>query len=118
VLAHLDATRAAAFARRNPALLAAVYPPGSLRDQDTALVRAIVPPGCGLVGVRSRYSAIRVLDRTATSVRIRVRARLEESRLTCAGRAGRQAPGAGPVRLVIELGWADHRYRIERQQVE
>jgi hypothetical protein len=117
VLIHLDATRADAFAHRDPALLASVYVAGPLRNRDVALLARAVPVGCHLRGVRTTFRDVRLLSRHAASVRLSALATLAPSRLDCAGQAAGHAPGAGPVTLTVELVRIGAGYRIERQTV-
>jgi hypothetical protein len=101
-LVRLDGLRARAFAERRPALLHQVYVPGPLLTADTALLTRIVPPGCGLRGVRTGYSKVRS---TAAGARIvlTVTATLPTSDLVCAGHRRGRAAGAGPTTLRLEL---------------
>jgi hypothetical protein len=115
VLRHLDDLRAQAFARRDPAVLAEVYAPGPLLDQDRALLLRIVPPGCGLLGARTEFRDVRVAVTTAGGWSVRATAQLASSALHCAGATGGRAPGTAPTRLRIELTRATGGYRITRQ---
>jgi hypothetical protein len=101
-LERLDRLRARAFATRTPALLGRVYVHGPLLTADSALLARIVPAGCGLAGVRTRFAHLRVIDRGARALVIAV-ATLPPSRLVCRWRSRTNAPGAGPSRLRIEL---------------
>lgn len=102
VLAALDAVRARAFAQGNTTLLAGVYPRGSLLSADTAMLRRLVPRGCGLVGARTRYAHMQVHE-TGDRVTLVADATLLPSRLVCRGRVTGHARGAGPTRLRITL---------------
>jgi hypothetical protein len=114
-LARLDALRTRAFAQRKPELLRQMYVPGPLLTADAALLTRIVPPGCGLTGVRTTYSALRVAPRGPGAV-ITATARLTPSRLLCAGRSHGTAAGAGPARLRVELVRTAAGLRIAAQQ--
>ncbi|HET8582917.1 MAG TPA: protein kinase [Jatrophihabitans sp.] len=98
----LDATRARAFATRDTGLLRRVYLPGPLLTADTALLTRIVPTGCGLAGVRTRYTAVHATENGSRAV-LTATATLPASRLVCGGRQGGTAPGAGPTALRLEL---------------
>jgi hypothetical protein len=114
-LAALDARRAQAFATRDPRLLETVYPPGALRNADTKLLTRIVPPGCALVGVHSRYAAVHVAGRSGSSVTVTTTATLPPSTLMCAGRARGTAGGTGPTRLRVRLVQTAAGWRIAGQ---
>jgi hypothetical protein len=102
VLDTLDSARARAFAARDTALLAGVYVPGPLRRADASLLLRLVPAGCGLQGVRTAYSAVRVTSSGSRTV-ITATARLPVTRLTCHGRLRATARGTGPTTLRLEL---------------
>lgn len=101
-LARLDESRAAAFAHRDPGLLRRVYGAGPLLAADVALLRRLVPPGCGLDGVRTRYRDVRA-EPAGRPIELRVTATLAPSTLRCGGRARGRAPGLGPVVLRLQL---------------
>ncbi|HEU5006622.1 MAG TPA: serine/threonine-protein kinase [Jatrophihabitantaceae bacterium] len=103
VLTRLDVARARAYAQRDPALLAQVYVPGTLRTQDAAQLQSIVPAGCGLFGASTVYSHVAVESRAATQAVLRVSATLRASMLECGGKPAGQAPAAGPITLRIAL---------------
>jgi hypothetical protein len=114
-LDRLDAVRARAFAERRPALLARVYPPGRLRAADVAALARLVPPGCGLAGVRTRYRQLHLVARDGGAV-ITVGATIAASRLSCPGRATRTAPGAhARLRIVLAQTSAGVRIVGERE---
>jgi eukaryotic-like serine/threonine-protein kinase len=98
----LDARRSDAFASRDVSLLAKVYSSPALVAADTKLLETIIPPGCRLVGVRTRYSDVQVTQRDDRAV-VLADATLTPSRLRCPGRPDRIAPGAGPTPLRFEL---------------
>lgn len=112
VLAALDAYRQQAFARRDPALLAKMYPPGPLLAQDQALLTRIVPSGCGLLGVHTEYRDAAVTSRTSQRTELRVRAVLQPSTLRCGKTPGASAPGAGPTPLLLVLNRSGSGYLI------
>jgi hypothetical protein len=102
-LAELDAKRQDAFARRAPTLLTGVYVAGPLLDQDVALLKRIVPAGCGLEGVHTAYSEVKVLTSTGTTLEVSATATLAQSILICQGKAKARAGGSGPTALRITL---------------
>jgi hypothetical protein len=110
-LDRLDALRARAFARGEPALLRRVYVSGPLLRADTAQLARLVPAGCGLIGVRSRFVPVAVRHTPGRDV-LTVTATLPSSRLTCAGRAHGTAPGTAPTRLAVSLVRTDAGPRI------
>jgi hypothetical protein len=114
-LAGLDALRAKAFATRDPALLRQVYAPGRLLTADRALLARIVPRGCGLAGVRTRYSDVHTSARGGRIV-LSVVATLRPSRLVCRGRLRGTAAGAGPTTLRLELIRVRSEVRIAAQR--
>jgi hypothetical protein len=89
-----------------------VYASARLRRQDAAQLRAIVPAGCGLVGVHTRYRHVTVVTRRADRVTLRAQATLPASRLLCSGRPAGQAPAGAPTQLRIVLRRVDGRYLI------
>jgi hypothetical protein len=117
-LARLDSVRERAFAQRRPNLLAAVYPPGALLAQDTALVTRMAPSGCGLQGMRTTYSDVKpVVSTKAGSLTVTVRALLAPSTLVCHSRLAGRVAGAGPATLRIELVRKGADYLIARQDL-
>jgi hypothetical protein len=116
VLAGLDARRAAAFATRDPALLADVYASASLLARDRAQLLAIVPAGCVLRGVRTRFSRLVIGARTGDQARLRVRSRVAASILVCGGRPAGRAAGTRAVDLEVVLLRTGSRYRIADQR--
>lgn len=102
-LRRLDELRSAAFARRDVSLLARVYASPGLLARDRALLLAIVPAGCGLRGVHTRFSAVTVTARSAHRVIVRARGRVGPSALVCGGTARAAAPGSAPETLRITL---------------
>jgi hypothetical protein len=113
----LDDERAAAFAGRDPGLLARVYVPGGLLVADRALLAQLVPPGCGLRGAHTRYEAVAAAARRGDRAAITATATLATSQLVCAGRVRATAPGAGPTRLRLELVRTPAGWRIATQTV-
>lgn len=103
VLARLDALRAHAFAVREPAELRNVYASVALLARDQALLTAIVPPGCGLLGVHTRFRDPVVLALSRSTVRLRVRAQLDPSRLVCGGTVTGRAPAGRPTTVLVTL---------------
>ncbi|MDP9094305.1 MAG: hypothetical protein M3N95_15570, partial [Actinomycetota bacterium] len=103
VLIQLDTLREQAFARRAPLLLTAVYEPGVLLDEDTALLGRIVPPGCGLEGVHTSYSDVQIAGLSDSEIDVTVLATLSPSVLICNGIAKATATGSGPSALHMVL---------------
>jgi hypothetical protein len=116
VLVALDSMRSRAFAIRRPGALRDVYASAGLLAEDQALLTTIVPPGCGLLGVHTRFRDVVVVARSPGEIRLRVRTRVRASRLVCAGTlTGRSA--AGPVIVVrMYLVRRDGHYLIARRQ--
>jgi hypothetical protein len=115
VLRGLDVIREQAFARRQASLLRHVYVAGPLLTQDSALLRRAVPAGCGLVGVRTRYSALQLTPGRGQLVLV-VTATLAPSTLSCHAAVAGRADGEPPTRLRIELVSAADGYRIASQR--
>lgn len=111
-LAALDATRARAFQLRQPDLLARVYPPGPLRVRDAATLARLVPSGCGLYGVRTEYTQVRVTARSTGRIVLSLEATLSPSVLRCAGTPTARAPGSGPTALQVVLQAVDGHYLL------
>jgi hypothetical protein len=112
LLTELDTTRSLAFSRRDPALLTSVYTSRALRARDRAQLLAIVPRGCGLHGVRTRFSQIAVLSHSTDVVRVRLASKVAPSRLICAGTVTAQASGTGVITLRVTLVRRRDRYLI------
>ena len=115
VLRRLDDLREQAFARRDVALLARVYVPGPLLDEDSVRLRRLVPVGCGLVGAHTEFRNVQASSRSAGRWSIRATARLAPSTLRCSGVVRGHAAGAGPTGLRIELARVAGQYRIAGQ---
>lgn len=118
LLQSLDRLREQAFARREVSLLARVYVAGPLLDQDAALLRRVVPAGCGLVGVHTTYAAVEVgrAGPVSEHLLLSATATLAPSTLTCHRAASGGAAGESPTRLRIELVHRSDGYRIASQQ--
>ena len=116
VLAELDGVRSAAFAARDPSRLAGVYASSQLLARDRAQLLAIVPPGCELKGVSTRYSHVVVTSRSARGMTLRANATLPPSRLVCGGTPSGRAPGLGPARLQVRIVRLGAQYRIADQR--
>jgi hypothetical protein len=112
----LDRIRADAFRSRDVGLLEKVYVAGALRSADTAMVERIVPRGCGLVGVRTRYAGVRVAA-SGPRVVVTATATMSTSRLMCGATARGTAAGAGPVSLRIDIVRTAAGVRIAAQRV-
>jgi eukaryotic-like serine/threonine-protein kinase len=115
VLRRLDDLREHAFARRDVGLLAQVYVPGPLLDEDSVRLRRLVPVGCGLVGAHTEFRNVQASSRAAGRWSIRATARLAPSALRCSGVVRGHAAGAGPTGLRIELAQVASQYRIAGQ---
>jgi serine/threonine protein kinase len=115
VLRRLDDLREQAFARRDVGLLARVYVPGPLLDEDSVRLRRLVPVGCGLVGAHTEFRDVQASSRSAGRWSIRATARLAPSTLRCTGVVRGHAAGAGPTGLRIELAQVAGQYRIAAQ---
>lgn len=113
-LRSLDAVRARAYARRNPALLRAVYASAALRRQDERTLDRLVPPGCALTGVRTRYADVHA-KRVDDGILVAARAALQPSTLRCGGRARGVAPATTAVALRILLVRTRAGPRIQRE---
>jgi hypothetical protein len=113
----LDRYRARAYATRDIRALRQVYARGPLLRRDAALLADLVPIGCHLSGVRTRY-ATPLVHRTAGRVHITVRATLLPSRLMCGGRLRGHAAGQGPTTLHIELVRTPGGLRIVAQRAD
>ena len=112
VLDRLDARRSAAFAQRDVAALRDVYLPGPLLQADTALLLRLVPPGCGLAGVRNSYSGVRPVTRHAADVVVHAEVALRPSQLRCGGTVRASAPGSPPAALTLTLRRVAGGYRL------
>jgi hypothetical protein len=115
VLRRLDDLREKAFARRDLGLLARVYVPGRLLDEDGALLQRLVPVGCGLVGAHTEFRNVQASVPAAGRWSVRATARLAPSTLRCNGVVNGHAAGAGPIGLRIELARVRGQYRIAGQ---
>ncbi|HEY3715024.1 MAG TPA: serine/threonine-protein kinase [Jatrophihabitantaceae bacterium] len=115
LLRDLDRIRELAFARRQVSLLARVYVSGPLLAQDAALLRRVVPAGCGLVGVHTTYAQLQA-DVVDDRLVLATTATLAPSTLTCHATASSGAAGEKPTRLRIELEKRSDGYRIASQQ--
>jgi serine/threonine protein kinase len=116
-LRALDAVRERAFAERSPGLLSQIYPPGPLRDADTALLLRSVPIGCGLNGVRTGYEGLAANAITTGGTVVTVRASLPGSSLACPGAPPRAVPGVAPTVLRIALIRTGSGYLISTQRL-
>jgi hypothetical protein len=112
VLSALDDTRSRAYATRNPALLAAVYASANLLARDRAQLLSIVPMGCGLQGLHTRFSRLALTSASVDRARLRVTATLAPAGLVCAGTASGATPAARPTGLVLDLVRVGTTYRI------
>ena len=115
-LVALDRLRERAFATRRPALLRRVYADGRLRRADTALLIRLVPPGCGLRGVRTHYRQVRAIAVRGPTLRLRATASLRPSRLVCAGSRRATARGLPAIAVQVELRRTPDGLRIVGEQ--
>ena len=115
VLRRLDDLRGPAFARPDVGLLARVYGPGPLLDEDSVRLRRLVPVGCGLVGAHTEFRNVQASSRSAGRWSIRATARLAPSTLRCTGVVRGHAAGARQTGLRIELAQVAGQYRIAGQ---
>lgn len=115
VLAALDRTRATAFARRDPELLAKIYASPALLARDRALLLSTVPSGCGLHGARTSFRDVIVTERDPGRIWVQARLKLAASTLVCGGVVSGRAGGAAAV-LRVELVSRAGGYRITAQR--
>lgn len=118
VLANLDEVRAQAFAAGDGAPLDRVYLPGPLLDEDRALLRRMVPAGCGLHDMRTSFEDVRLLGRTAGRTAVLADATLSAGQLICGGGQPTSIPGTPRTVLHIELAEDGAGYRIASQRAE
>lgn len=113
-LDRLDAVRSRAFATRDPTLLRRVYLPGGLLRADVGLLARLVPVGCRLLGVRTRYTALDV-HRHGSRSTVSALATLGASRLICGRQLrGRAAGARSRLRIVLVRTAAGTRIAHER----
>jgi hypothetical protein len=97
--------------------LTRVYASTSLLHADAALLARLVPDGCGLRGVHTRYTQVGVTAHGRTAL-LRVTATMPATVLICHGvRAGRAA-ALGPAALRLRLVRTAAGVRIADQRVE
>ena len=113
----LDAVRARAFAAGDDRMLRSVYASADLAATDAALLHRLVPGGCGLRGVRTRYRPI-AFDSRGDRATLVVTATLGASQLVCGAQVRATLPGAGPTRLRIVVVRAGSGWRIAQQRVD
>ena len=112
VLTALDDTRSRAYATRDPALLAGVYASSTLLARDRAQLLSIVPAGCGLQGVHTRFGRLVLASASSERARLRVQTTIGPVRLVCAGAPSGSTPGTRPTTLEMELVRSGAGYRI------
>lgn len=117
ILVALDRRRERAFATRDPDTLTAVYSSSALAAQDRATLRRVVPPHCRLTGVRTTYTALRVISESDRSVRLRVTASLAAGTLRCPGLPLDRTLGRPEVTLTIRLARLGPSFAIAAQAV-
>jgi hypothetical protein len=117
VLVALDSVRSHAFAIRRPGALRDVYASTGMLAEDRALLTTIVPPGCGLFGMHTRFADVVVVARSTGDIRLRVRTQVGASRLVCSGTlTGRSAAGPVSVARIYLVRRGGH-YLIARWHV-
>jgi hypothetical protein len=118
LLRSLDNLRSQAFALRRPELLSQVYSSPGLAAQDIAQLRRVAGPGCGVLGLTTRYSDVRVVSSSADRVAVIAVASSPPARLSCPGHAPISMPPSGPrpVRLVLSRT-SSGRFAITSEQV-
>jgi hypothetical protein len=102
-LRHLDAVRARAFAERDPSSLGQVYGSARLLQQDRDQLLRLVPAGCGLLGVSTRYAEPVHLIVEQNRTEATVSATLRTTVLRCPGQQDRQLPAVGSTRIQLVL---------------
>jgi hypothetical protein len=117
LLSTLDSRRESAFAQRRTDLLAHVYAAPELLDQDTRQLNALVPVGCQLVGLHTRYDQVAVLAQTPGRLEMRAVATLSAAEVRCSGLARVHTAPAGPSVLTLVLTADAGGYRISSQRV-
>ena len=108
--------RARAFSARDPALLTRVYSSPLLLARDRGTLLRLVPPGCALTGLHSRFAAVSA-DRDGALTRVRARVAVQAATLVCRGRPAVRAAPLRPTALRIVLRRTSAGYRIAAEQV-
>lgn len=130
-LKHLDALRTDAFGRRDPHVLSAVYDSRLLLDQDVAQLERLVPVGCGLIGLRTRFSSLAVSASTTSRIELQVDEAVSPARRACplrtltpasdaaglAAASQNSAAGGGARRVALVLLRSAAGWRISAQRV-
>ncbi len=117
VLAALDRAREAAYARRDPSLLAQVYSSPVLLARDRERMLALVPRGCVLTGLRSTFAGVRTV-RAGRRMRVHARVRVRADALVCRGATREHTAAARPAAMTIELRRTPAGYRITAERRE
>jgi len=118
LLQALDERRSAAFAQRQPELLSKVYADAGLKAADSAQLRAVVPAGCQLRGLRSDYTGIETVRRAVAEIELRVTVSVASAELVCDGQPrGRTRPAAASRMDVVLTGTASGGFRIRSQRL-
>jgi hypothetical protein len=114
VLAALDDRRAAAYAAADPDLLRAVYSPGAALTLERERVAGLAAAGERIVGLRPRYTALRVTTATPARVTLALTDVLPAyRRLDARGSVVEQYAGRGPAGWSLTLRRVGAEWRIE-----
>lgn len=116
VLRTLADRRAEAFALGRPELLASVYQSPALLAQDVDQLRARIPAGCGLTGLRTSYQDVTVIRADPRRVEVRATASQPPAALVCAGAVRSRTLPVTPARLAVSLVRVGAEFRIASQR--
>jgi hypothetical protein len=111
ILHGWDAARASAYVRDDPAGLRALYLPGSTAaEADVRLLRRYAERRARIGWLATQVFAVRVVQRTPTSVRLRVVDRVVGAATTPARCV--RLPVEPPAARVVDLRWDGARWRM------
>jgi hypothetical protein len=111
ILHAWDAARAAAYVRADPVTLRALYLPDSTAaDADVRILRRYTARGVRVGWLATQVFAVRVTERTATRLRLRVVDRVVGAAAAPARCV--RLPLEPPTRRVVELRWDGARWRV------
>jgi eukaryotic-like serine/threonine-protein kinase len=116
ILGQLDSARERAFGDNDPNILKQVYVAGPLLAQDVQTMARAVPPGCGLIGLRTTYASVNSAGMAGRKLVISAVATLSPATLICGGARTATSASRGPTPLRIELVTTDDGYRISSQR--
>ncbi|MCW2526030.1 MAG: Serine/threonine protein kinase [Pseudonocardiales bacterium] len=102
-LAAIDRHRSLAFAMRRAEDLTEVYASGDLLAQDEKQLGAVVPSGCGLLGVHTTYVGVHVVRQTETEVELLAQTQTTSGELRCGSQVRGRSAEAGPEPMRIVL---------------